>query len=270
MPEQQPVKDTLIAVMNNQRDFKIAATKHWYRIPIVTKRSTGIVRDGKIKYIAFYQTKVFKQEAWLIKWFAEVTGISVVKREDLFPNERKNIKTGKEYYKIEFDRLEELPQPIESSRGRRITFIETTHRHLQYATDINDLFIGSPLEEKFWGALKNEEIKAEREFLVEKDKQRFFIDFALFCKAGNIGVECDSDTHHTEKEDVYEDKRRSNILESLGWNMLRYTTKDIRERLDESIEQIKYTVNKFGGQEDVKEKQYRYLKLDKNDQEKMF
>ena len=122
------------------------------------------------------------------------------------------------------------------------------------------MFYESPLEEEFWRALRDEKIDAERQFLVDADAQMFLLDFALFCKARNIDVECDGDEFHLEKEDVKRDKRRNNILESFGWSVLRFTTDEIRKSLKEVTNRVKRTVNELGGLQDlVNQKVFRYL-----------
>ena len=75
----------------------------------------------------------------------------------------------------------------------------------------------------------------------------FYLDFAIFTKGRNIDVECDSDKYHTKKEDVKRDKQRNNILESLGWAVLRYTEDDIENNLDKCILEVKETVDSNGG-----------------------
>ena len=50
-----------------------------------------------------------------------------------------------------------------------------------------------------------------------------------------------------KKESVRKDKQRDNLLESKGWNVLRYTTYDLTEHLDDSVNQIRETVNQYGG-----------------------
>ncbi len=161
-------KDVLIALMNNRSDFRIAQEDRWYRIPV--KSAPENVRDGSIRYLAFYHTKIFGDQAFSVRWYGEVHRITVARRRELFPG-------------------------------------------LQ----------GDP--------------KAEREYL----------DFALFCRERNIDVECDGDEFHSKIEDVKRDKKRNNLLESLGWAVLRFTTDDIRHNLREVITQTKATVNRYGG-----------------------
>jgi hypothetical protein len=59
---------------------------------------------------------------------------------------------------------------------------------------------------------------------------------------------------------VKKDKRRANQLESQGWAMLRYTTEDINQRLDDCLHQVKETINTYGRLQDTVDLlHYRYL-----------
>lgn len=238
-------KDVLIALMNNRRDFAIAQEQRWYRIPV--KSAPDNVHSKTIRYLAFYHTKTFASEAFSIRWYGEVHRITIVQRRELFPDLQGDPKANNEYYKIEFGQLRLLSEPIISRRLRRILFISTTLVRFQHAKEINDVFHESPIEEMFWDGLKAENIEAERQYLVGTIAQFFYLDFALFCKERNIDVECDGDRFHSNIDDVKRDKQRNNILESLGWSVLRFTSDDICHNLRESIRQTKKTVNRYGG-----------------------
>jgi very-short-patch-repair endonuclease len=249
MPDASPAnpnaKDTLIALMNNPRDFTIAQEQGWYRIPV--RSAPVIVREEQVKYLAFYHTKIFAEEAFSIRWCGEVRNLSIVRRRDLFPDLAYDPKANNEYYKIEFHPLCPLPQPVMSRRLRRILFISTTFARLQQARELNDIFQESPLEEKLWDAFKAEEIEAERQFMVGSEHKFYLLDFALFCRDRNINIECDGDAFHSKLADVKRDKKRNTFLESLGWSVLRFTTDDIFHHLYESVQQIKKTINRYGG-----------------------
>lgn len=238
--------NVLVAIMNNKKDFLIAQEKGWYRIPV--KSAPKNMRDEtKVKYLAFYQTKIFGEEKYTIKWYAEIKNINKVLRKDLFEDEPQNSKSNKEYYKIEFNELRQLKQPIISKKGRRIVFIPTTEQKFFSATEINYLFNESPIEDKFWKALVDHDIEAERQYFITAQGKNRFLDFAIFCKDRNINVECDGDQHHTKIKDVKYDKIRNNEISSLGWNILRFTTHQIESELEKSISLVKDTINKLGG-----------------------
>lgn len=122
----KPQNTVLVAIMNEKQDFLIAKQQFWYRIPV--KSAPKNLRENHVRYIAFYQTKKFENEPYLIRWYAKVNKISIVKRKDLFPNEFKNPKTEQEYYKLEFSELLALDEPIISKKHRRITFIPTDRK----------------------------------------------------------------------------------------------------------------------------------------------
>lgn len=241
-----PQNNVLVALMNNKKDFLIAQEKGWYRIP-VKSAPKNIREEIPVKYLAFYQTKIFGVEKFTIKWYAEIKNIAKVFRKDLFQDEPQNSKSNKEYYKIEFDKLLQLKQPIVSKKGRRILFIPTTEQKFFGATEINYLFNDSPIEDKFWEALVDHNIEAERQYFITAQGKNRFLDFAIFCKDRNINVECDGDEYHTKVKDVKYDKIRNNEISSLGWNVLRFTTHQIESDLEQSILLLKDTINKAGG-----------------------
>ena len=206
----------------------------------------------------------FIPDAFSVRWFSEVKNVSIVKRKTLLPEIQNDPKAEDEYYKIEFNPLIERPTPIISNRPRRLLFIPTTLWHFQNSSNINDLFYESPLEEEFWEALKIAKVEAERQYLVNTDVKLFHLDFAIFCKERNINIECDGDRFHLSEFNVKRDKNRNNVLSSLGWSILRYTTEDIRRNLNTTIGNVKETINRYGGIEIISDKTYRYFEEDEN------
>ncbi|KRT66815.1 MAG: hypothetical protein XU11_C0004G0067 [Candidatus Dadabacteria bacterium CSP1-2] len=267
--KQKEKKDVLIALINNKEDFRIAHEERWYRIPV--QSAPLIVRDKKLKYIAFYQTKIFGENAFKIEWYGKVKNISVVKRKVLFPNLMDDPKAENEYYKIEFNKLIKLPSPIISRRHRRVLSITTTFKRFESAKELNDVFKESAIEEKLWEEMKSKGINAERQYMIVKDENMFYLDFAILTKERNIDVECDSDKYHTMIRDVKRDKQRNNILESLGWAVLRYTADDIENNLGKCILLVKETVSRYGGLQDASDKsKYRDLDEDNGNQLLLF
>jgi len=236
-------KSVLVAIMNNHRDFALARDEHWYRIPV---RSAPKNIEG-IKYLAFYQTKVFGEEKWAVNYFARVKKITVVRRLDLLPDETDHARAGEEYYKLEIGPLRRLVRSIVSKRWRRIVFITTSYNRLMQAEEINDLFHESPLEEKIYAEFKKEGIESERQFFIGEGKVRYCLDFALFCRRGKLDVECDGDTWHAQRERIREDNARDNFLTSRGWHILRFSSKQINGDLPECIGTVRRAVDECGG-----------------------
>lgn len=247
--------------MNNQKDFVIAQNELWYRIP--KDKAPSIVRNNEAKIIAFYHTKIFEKEKFSIRWFSLIKQVSIVKRKQLFPTETNDPRRENEYYKIEFTQLQQLLIPIVSLRPRWVLFIPTTEEKFFSAKEINFLFAGSILEDKFWNALLKRNIYPERQYFLSVKEKNYFLDFAVFCKDRNINIECDGDFFHMKEDSVRNDKQRNNILESEGWSVLRFTSKDIEYKLDDTVRLVMDTANKYGGVQDIKNlNQYSYLSED--------
>ena len=235
-------KKVLVAILNNRRDFKIAREEHWYRIPVKTAP-----RRWKADYLAFYQTKVFEKEKWAINYYAEIKGFEKSKRIELLPEEKNHPRALEDYYKIILGGLTPLDKPVISQKWRRITFISTSLNRLKKAQEINDLFMESPLEEKFWYEMKKNKIEAERQYLIGEGKIKYCLDFAVFCQKGKIDVECNGDLWHSQRRLIFKDNQRNNYLASQGWKVLRFGSKEINKNLQICLELVKETANNMGG-----------------------
>jgi len=269
MKEKEVFRNTLVAILKYRSDLSIALKENWYRIPLATKTTPLSVRENKLEYIAFYQTSVFAEDAFKIRWSAKVKNISVVKRKELFPEEQRNPKSQDDYYKIEFDKCEQLENPIISKRHRRMLFLNTTYEKLVHSADFNDLFIESPIEENLWQKLKEAQIEAERQFMLQTKTNLYYLDFALFCKERNLDVECDGDKYHLSVGAVKYDKKRNNNLTKLGWVVLRYPTEEIKLNINYVIKEVKETINRYGGLEKLNEPDnYKFFQTD--DQIRLF
>lgn len=116
------------------------------------------------------------------------------------------------------------------------------------AVEINDLYGGSTLEDQLWAELKKNEIEAERQELIQIENKFYFLDFAIYCMKGKIDIETDGDKWHHNPEAASKDNIRNNDLASLGWNVLRFNTNQIKEQIQSyCIPQIKTNINNFGG-----------------------
>lgn len=239
--------EVLVAILNNVQDFQTARDQFWYRIP----RSSAHKWVGERwppEAIAFYLTKPFASDAHTIRHYAPVNYVTTATRAELFPTEEPNVKSDRVYYRLHLGALQSLPQPLVSRRKRRITFIPTTWTKFIGATDINDLYDDSPLEDALWHELKKRHIPAERQEFVQARQNDFALDFAVYCAKGKIAIETDGDSWHISPEKAVKDNDRDNALESTGWRVLRFTTKQIRERMEEDcLPIIAATINDLGG-----------------------
>ena len=198
--------EVLVAILNNLLDFAVARDEHWYRIPVSSVRR--FLKDRwPPDWLAFYQTKVFGDEAYAVNYYAQVLEVRKAHRWQLFPDEPLDEKSQRLYYQIILGPLQRLPQPIVSRRWRRIVFIPTTWQKFVDAVEINDLYDESPLEDRLWVELKRLKISAERQFFIMVKDRFYSLDFAFLCALGKLDVETDGDTWHSDPDCIPEDNR---------------------------------------------------------------
>ncbi|HUV27385.1 MAG TPA: hypothetical protein VMW34_08460 [Anaerolineales bacterium] len=145
-----PASLVLVAVITEPRDLEIARIFGWYRIPLRTAPKVIAV-----DYLAFYQTKAFKEQKWRIQFVAPVRGHELTTRDQLLRDEPNHPRAKDEYYKIQIGPLEQLPEPILAQKWRRITFLYTTGEYLLNARTINDLVVHSEERQVLWKALRD-------------------------------------------------------------------------------------------------------------------
>ena len=242
-----PSPEVLVAIMNNQWDLEIARTQHWYRIPV--KSADRLIRKlEQMQYLAFYQTKIFKRDAFAVNYYAEIERISTAPRIELLPDEAGHQNAEALYYKLEISPLQGLSQSIPSKRLRRVTFITTTLEKFSAAQEINDLFHTSPIEDLVWEELKAAEIQAERQYEIRERDANYDLDFFVECDDGaKINIECNGDTYHSTKAARDRDRRRNTYLTTRGWLVQRFGTDEIRNDIRGCIDQIRRLINQHGG-----------------------
>jgi len=239
--------EVLVAIMNNPLDFAIAQDRHWYRVP-VSSANKWLKARWPPQWLAFYQTKVFGEEAYAINYWAEVLGLRQVARWQLFPDQPRYERNNRRYWQISLGPLQRLSTPIFSRRWRRIVSIPTTWQKFDSAVEINDLYDESPLEDLLWAEFKRWKIQAERQEFVKVVDSDYVLDFAIYCGTGKVDVEADGDTWHANPEKAVQDNRRDNALNAVGWKVLRFTSYHIREEVsDYCLRTVVDTVNNLGG-----------------------
>ncbi len=233
----------LVAVMNDLGDLQIAREQGWYRIPL-DRAPSQVGAD----YLAFYQTKVFREERWAINYYAPIRRFHIVSRQALLPDEPDHARADDLYYKIEIGPLERLPHPVPSRRLRRVSFIPTTFKRLLRADEINDLWWGSYATEKLWQAFKDDNITAERCYPVKEENEAHRIDFALLCKEGRIAVLTEGITGRENIHIMREQPRIDDYdLTASGWTVLRFTVEQLSKSLSVCIAAILTAVAQHGG-----------------------
>ena len=143
----------LVAIMPKPRDMDIARLLGWYRIPL--KSAPKILHPDAI---AFYQTSSFsKGHRSQIECYAEVSGVELTTRAELFRDEPDHPRAHEEYFKIQLRSLETLPHPILADEWKRFTFFYTTGSRILSAESIRDLAMNSRERGDLWRILRERE-----------------------------------------------------------------------------------------------------------------
>jgi hypothetical protein len=177
-----PSDRVLVAIMNCQDDFAVARDEGWYRVP--KKHAPASTTEAVI--LAFYLTKAFGDQKWSIPCYAPIRGHELVRRRDLFPEQGDHPRAEELYYKLQLGPLKELEEPIPSLRWRRVTFIESTWDRFIAADEINDLYASGA--DGLYVTLKEENLHAEREFLLSEEGVDYVVDMAIPCRDGTVAI----------------------------------------------------------------------------------
>lgn len=238
----------LVGIVPRKNLWDIIQEQKWYHIPLESAPKNA----GLAEYLGFYFPKVFGEEMrFKVNYYAKVKRVDIVKRIKLFPQEKKHQRANNEYYQFHLEKIIELPKPIPSLRWRRIVHIPTSCEKLFSAEEINDLYDTSPLEDKMYLEMRKREITAERQFYVKVGGKFYCLDFGIFCKKGNIDLECDGEKYHILPKALARDRERNNELTSFGWNVLRFTGKEINQTINNCFRIIEKTISNLNGMSNI-------------------
>lgn len=246
MRQKEQIRDVLVGILKRKSSLRILQEQGWYHIPVETK-----LYHWPPKMIAFYQGYPFGEDGMQIRYYGEIDGIEIAPRKELFETtERNRHKAEKLYRKVYLKKLIERETPIRIYRPRIWAFISTTRAKFDAAVQVNDLYVGSRLEERLWKALKYINILAEREWEVKIKGHKYYLDFAVFCREGKLAIETDGYSfHYDSREKIDYDTWRRNELELEDWRFLHYTPKQIKENWTGYLTQIQTKIEQLGGEE---------------------
>ena len=97
----------------------------------------------------------------------------------------------------------------------------------------------TPAETTLWQHLRNRTIgyKFRRQHPID----RFIIDF--YCAEAKLCIEIDGSSHLDAKQEEY-DKARTELLEGLGYKVIRFTNNDVRYNIHAVVDEIVRAVEK--------------------------
>ena len=140
----------LVAIMPKPRDLDIARLLGWYRIPL--KSAPKILHPDAV---AFYQTSSFgKGHRSQIECYAEVAGVELTTRAELFRDEPDHPRAHEEYYKIQLRGIQQLAHPILADEWKRFTFFYTTGSRIKSADTIRGLAMNARERGDLWRILR--------------------------------------------------------------------------------------------------------------------
>ncbi|MBU4481825.1 endonuclease domain-containing protein [Patescibacteria group bacterium] len=239
----------LVGIIPRKNLWDIIQEQRWYHIPVESAPKNAVFTE----YLGFYFPAVFGEERrYKVNFYAKVKKVDTVKRIELFPEEKEHQRANKDYFQFHLEEIKELPKPIPSIRWRRIVHIPTSCEKLFTAEEINDLYDTSPLEEKMYLEMKKREIATERQVYVKVNNRFYCLDFGIFCKKGDIDLECDGEKYHILPKALAKDRERNNELTSFGWRVLRFSGKEINRTIKNCFKTIETTIENLGGISEVK------------------
>lgn len=178
-----PEDRVLVGVINRKRDLVYAREEHWYRIP-----QARMPRGINAEYIAFFLSgAVFKERSGGIHYYAERTGLELVYRKDLLPEEANHPRARDVYYKVQLGQLREKTPPILNPTARIVTFIHTTWDRFVHAREIGDLYSTADyFVDRIYHALRSSGLTPERIWQAEYREAGRAPQLRILCEKGTV------------------------------------------------------------------------------------
>jgi hypothetical protein len=177
-----PEDRVLVGVVNRKRDLDKARYDHWYRVP-QGRAPNGIHSE----YIAFFLSRVFGSLNGGIHYYARRTGVELVQRCDLLPEEKDHSRADRVYYKLQLGELRRKDPPVLNPGKRSISFIYTTWDRFEAAREIKDLYSDADhFVDRVFHALERSGIHPERTWQAERASDDGGAELRIQCQDGTV------------------------------------------------------------------------------------
>lgn len=188
-----PEDTVIVGVINRKKDLKTLLSKRWYRIP-----QKQMPRGVHAKYLAFFLSgRSFKEHSGSVPYYAPVTGLELVYRRDLFPDEMQHPRADEVYYKVALGEVIEKQPPVQNSSRRVITFIYTTWDRFVSARTIDDLYSEADyFVDRIYHALRSAGVPAERTWQAENRLTNSAAEIRILCEDGAVIASTNDDGPH--------------------------------------------------------------------------
>ena len=122
------------------------------------------------------------------------------------------------------------------------------HKSLMFHTKIVWRTGFTDIEEIIFEGLKSLGFKEDKDFIVQypikgKRGTKYVLDFAF--PKEKLNIECDGEYWHEKCKNPGEDEERDEFLKNMGWHVLRFRSKEIKENLPEVLKTIKLKIEKL-------------------------
>lgn len=193
-----PEDRVLVGVINRKRDFDKARDDHWYRVP------QGEAPKGiHAEYIAFFFSKAFKELNGGIHYYARRTGIELVRRRDLLPDEANHKRADALYHKLQLGELLRKDPPVLNPSHRSVSFIYTTWDRFEQARVLADLYSDADhFVDRVFHVLEEAKIPAER--LWQAQSEDGSAQIRVICEEGLVIASTFPREEHIIPLDVYQ------------------------------------------------------------------
>jgi hypothetical protein len=177
-----PEDRVLVGVINRKRDLDKAQRDHWYRVP-QGKAPHGIHAE----YVAFYLSRAFKDMNGGIHYYARRTGIELVRRRDLLPEEPAHRRAEAWYHKLQLGELRRKDPPVLNPTHRPVAFIYTTWDRFERAAVIADLYSeADEFVDRVFHALGQRGVRAERIWEAARESDDGGAQLRIECEDGTV------------------------------------------------------------------------------------
>lgn len=177
-----PEDRVLVGVISRKKDFAMARDHRWYRIP-QGKAEKGIYAE----YMAFFFSRAFGELNSAIHYYARRTGVELLTRRELLPDEANHPRADDVYYKIQLGELKAKAPPIKNAKKRRFSFIYTTWDRFIHATDLVDLYSEADyLVDRVYHALEDSGLRPQRSWEFENAYPQTPPQVKVLCEDGEV------------------------------------------------------------------------------------
>jgi hypothetical protein len=177
-----PEDRVLVGVVNRKRDLEKVRDEHWYRIP-----QDQALKGIHAEYIAFYFSRAFKELNSGIYYYARHTGIELVRRRDLLPEESNHPRAGAFYHKLQLGELRRKDPPILNPTRRPVTFIYTTWDRFAQARVLADLYSqADQFVDRVFHALEKSGVHAQRVWEADRGSENGGAQLQVVCEQGIV------------------------------------------------------------------------------------